>query len=167
MFSSQFLEFYQNYLHAITSGVEPKHYNCDENWHFAIQDEMVSLDDAGTFTVVDLPPGKKALGCKWICQLKFKADGNLEKHKARLVILGNNQTEGIDYNERFTHMAKMVTVRAFLQQVVFLDWEVHQMDVHNVFLHSDLDEKVYLQLPLDFCTADKNWYVDFISLYIA
>ncbi|KAG7539387.1 Reverse transcriptase RNA-dependent DNA polymerase [Arabidopsis suecica] len=157
--SSGFSDNYQAFLLAITSGHEPRSYNeaiLDENWRDAVSDEIVSLEDLGTWTVEDLPPGKKALGCKWVFRLKYKSDGTLERHKARLVVLGNNQTEGLDYTETFAPVAKMVTVRAFLQQVVFLDWEVHQMDVHNAFLHGDLDEEVYMQFPPGFRNGDKS-----------
>lgn len=58
--------------------------------------------------------------------------------------------EGIDYNENFNPASKMVTVRAFLAVGACQNWEVHQMDVHNVFLHSNLDEEVYLKLPHGF-----------------
>ena len=105
----------------------------------AVSDEIISVEKLGTWTVEDLPPGKKALGCKWVFRLKCKSDGTLERHKARLVVLGNKQTEGIDYSETFAPVAKMVIVRVFLQQVVSMEWEVNQMDVHNAFLHGDLD----------------------------
>ncbi|KAG7585027.1 GAG-pre-integrase domain [Arabidopsis thaliana x Arabidopsis arenosa] len=157
--NSQFSTTYQAYLTAISSGHEPQHYNeavLDENWRFAVKDEIVALEDNGTWTVESLPPGKKALGCKWVFRLKFNADGTLERHKARLVVLGNHQTEGIDYEETFAPVAKMITVRAFFQQAASLDWEVHQMDVHNAFLHGDLTEEVYMQFPPGFRTDDKS-----------
>lgn len=157
--SSRFSDNYQAYILAITSGNEPRNYNeamLDDHWKGAVSDEIGSLENLGTWTVEDLPPGKKALGCKWVFRLKYKSDGTLERHKARLVVLGNNQTEGLDYTETFAPVAKMVTVRAFLQQVVSLDWEVHQMDVHNAFLHGDLDEEVYMQFPPRFRTGDKT-----------
>lgn len=122
--SSQFSENYHTYILAITSMIEPKHYNeaiLNENWRFAIKDEIISLQDVGTFSIVDLPPGKKALGCKWVFRLKLRADGDLERHKAHLVIFGNNQKEGIEYNETFVPVAKMIMVQAFIQQVVSLD----------------------------------------------
>ncbi|KAG7567306.1 Reverse transcriptase RNA-dependent DNA polymerase [Arabidopsis thaliana x Arabidopsis arenosa] len=157
--SSQFSEAYQAYVYAISTGIEPHSYKeaiLDENWRCAVSDEIGSLENLGTWTVEDLPPGKKALGCKWVFRLKYNSDGTLERHKARLVVLGNNQTEGIDYSETFAPVAKMVTIRAFLQQVVSLDWEVHQMDVHNAFLHGDLDEEVYMKFPPGFRSDDNH-----------
>lgn len=80
----------------------------------------------------------------------------MERRKSRLVVLGNNQTEGVDYDETFAPVAKMVTIRVFLEQAVSRNWEVHQMDVHNAFLHVDLDEEVYIKLPPRFKTDDKT-----------
>lgn len=122
----------------------------------AIKSEIVACEDNGTWTVEDLPLGKKALGYKWVFRLKFNFDGTLERHKVRLVIIGNHKTEGVEYDETFAHVAKMITIRAFLQQAVSLDWEVHQMDVHNTFLHGDLNGEVCMQFPPGFRTNEKD-----------
>lgn len=107
-----------------------------------MQNEILALEDNGTWTMEYPPPGKKALDCQWLYPIKFFADGCIERLKARLVVFCNHHTEGIDYAETFAQVVKTVIVRAFLAIVASKNWELHQMDVHNAFLHGDLDEEV-------------------------
>lgn len=80
--------------------------------------------------------------------------------------MGNHRGEGINYNETFSLVAKMVTIQALLSFVGVKNWELHQMDVHNAFLHGDLNEEVYMKLPLGFivnkagamCCLKKSFY---------
>ncbi|XP_074304226.1 uncharacterized protein LOC141638943 [Silene latifolia] len=90
---------------------------------------------------------KKVIGNKWVYKVKLRSDGSVERYKARLVVLGNKQEVGIDYYETFAPTAKMVTIRVFLAIVASRRWFMHQMDVHNAFLHGDLEEEVYMKLP--------------------
>lgn len=71
-----------------------------------------------------------------------------------MVVRGDNQKKGIDYNETFAPVAKMVTVWTLLAIAATWSWILHQIDVHNAFLHDDLDEEVYMQLPLGFSCGD-------------
>ncbi|KAL0361118.1 UNVERIFIED_CONTAM: Retrovirus-related Pol polyprotein from transposon RE1 [Sesamum radiatum] len=115
--------------------------------------EIDALERNGTWTIADLPLGKKAIGCKWVYKIKYNSDGTIECFKAYLVVLGNNQVEAVDYHETFAPMAKMISVRTFLAVTAIRNWELHQMDVHNAFLHGDLDEEVYMMLPPDFSSS--------------
>lgn len=116
----------------------------------------MALEDSGTWTIKDLLLGKKEISCKWVFRLKFNADGMLEQYKARLAVLENNLAEEVDFTEIFASVAKIVTVRSFLQQAVSHDWEVHQMDVHSAFLRGDLEEEIYMHFSPGFQKNDKN-----------
>ncbi|KAL1294256.1 hypothetical protein AAHE18_19G129200 [Arachis hypogaea] len=99
--------------------------------------EIQALEVNNTWKLTPLPPGKKALGYKWIYRIKYNSDGSAERFKARLIILGNRQLEVPDYNETFSPVAKMVTIRTTLAVATSRDWELYQMDVPNAFLHDD------------------------------
>ncbi|XP_062099863.1 uncharacterized protein LOC133805717 [Humulus lupulus] len=102
------------FLAAITTCIEPRSFKeamQDEGWHEAMQKEIAALEANGTWEMTVLPPHKKALGSKWVYKIKYHADGQVECLKARLIVFGNRQLEGVDYNETFAPVAKMVTVR--------------------------------------------------------
>ncbi|KAH9774810.1 retrovirus-related pol polyprotein from transposon RE1 [Citrus sinensis] len=119
----------------------------DPKWKVVMNDEMRSLQKNQTWELVDLPPGKKPVGCRWIYTIKYKADGSIKRYKARLVAKGYTQTYGIDYTDTFAPVAKINTIRILLSLAVNLDWPVQQFDVKNAFLHGDLSEEIYMDLP--------------------
>jgi hypothetical protein len=79
--------------------------------------------------------------------VKHKADRSVEGYRVRLVAKGYTQTYGIDYQETFSLVAKLNTVRVLISLAANLDWPLHQFDVKNAFLHGHLEEEVYMDIP--------------------
>ena len=115
--------------------------------------QQIDVLDNNTWELCLLPLDKKALGYKWVYKIKYNADGSIEWFKAHLVTLGNHQVERDDYHETFAPVAKMVIVRTLLTLAAAKGWRLHQMDVHNAFLHGDLHEDIYMKLPPCFHTT--------------
>jgi hypothetical protein len=128
--------------------VEPtcfEHVVGNPKWDNAMDEKMVALDANVTWELVALPKDKKAIGCKWVYKVKHNADGSVNRYKTRLVAKGYAQTYGIDYEETYSQVAKMTTVRAIIAIAATKGWSLHQMDVKNDFLHGDLWEEVYME----------------------
>ncbi|GKC41214.1 putative RNA-directed DNA polymerase [Tanacetum coccineum] len=126
----------------------------DSKWVEAMNNEIEALNRNKTWTIVELPKGRKPIGCKWVWKIKYKSTGEVERYKARLVAKGFGQKEGIDYEETFSPVVKMVTVRCVLTLGVHYDWNVYQLDINNALLYGELIEDVYMTLPEGYFSSD-------------
>uniref|UniRef100_A0A2N9HP48 Integrase catalytic domain-containing protein n=1 Tax=Fagus sylvatica TaxID=28930 RepID=A0A2N9HP48_FAGSY len=114
-------------------------------WQAAMTEELDALSRTRTWDLVDLPPEKSVVGCKWVFKIKTRSDGSIERYKARLVAKGFTQEYGIDYEETFAPVARLSSVRTLLAVAASRQWKLFQMDVKNAFLNGDLSEEVYMQ----------------------
>jgi len=120
-----------------------------DEWKEACQYEIDALAKNGTWTLVELPSGRKTVKSKWV--FKHKADG---RFRARLVAKGFTQIIGIDYDETFSPVARFESLRLLLALAALEDWEIHQMDVKSAFLNGLLDEEIYMEQPQGFIDPD-------------
>jgi hypothetical protein len=139
----------------------------DPKWRKAMQDEYDALIKNKTWHLVPPSQGKNIIDCKWVFKIKRKSDGSVERYKARLVAKGFKQRYGIDYEDTFSPVVKIATVRLVLSVAVSRGWNLRQLDVQNAFLHGVLEEEVYMRQPLGFektsvpnyvCRLDKAIY---------
>ncbi|GKC11224.1 ribonuclease H-like domain-containing protein, partial [Tanacetum coccineum] len=91
-----------------------------------------------------------------IWKIKYKASCEIESYKARLVAKGFSQKEGFDYDESFSLVVKMVTVRCLVSIVVVNGWSLYLLDVNNAFLYGDIIEDVYMTLPDGYTSESKS-----------
>ncbi|GJY78750.1 ribonuclease H-like domain-containing protein, partial [Tanacetum coccineum] len=134
-------------------------------WIESMNNEIEALLRNNTWTVCDLPKGRKPVGSKWLWKIKFKSTGEIERYKSRVVAKGYSQREGFDYSETFSPVVKMSTVRCMLNVAICNGWDLFQLDVNNAFLYGDLTEEVYMTLPPGFdnqngkvCRLNKSLY---------
>nr|GEW88383.1 isochorismate synthase, chloroplastic [Tanacetum cinerariifolium] len=86
-------------------------------------------------------------GYKWIFKKKRKADGTVDKYKARLVIKEFRQREGLDYFDTYSLVTRITSIRMILAIAACRNLEVHQIDVKKEFLNEDLKEEIYMNQP--------------------
>lgn len=128
-------------------------------WLVAIEEEMQALYNNQTWTLVPRPKNVNVIGSKWIFQTKFKEDGSVERHKARLMTQGYSQIEGLDFEETYNPVIKPTTIRVVLAIAVTSSWKIKQLDVKNAFLHGFLNKALYIEQPPRFKSSASPDYV--------
>ena len=109
--------------------------------------------------LVKAPNGIKPVGCKWVYKRKRGIDGKVETFKARLVAKGYTQKEGIDYEEMFSPVAMLKSIKIILSIVAHYDYEIWQMDVKTAFLNGNLEEEIYMMQPEGFIAKNQEHMV--------
>jgi hypothetical protein len=126
-------------------------------WNAAIEAEIKSLKDLGTYELVDRPIDKNIIKSKFVFKIKRKSDDTIDKYKARLVARGFSQIEGIDYFDTTAPVTKMTSLKVLLSIAAINDYEIDQMDVSTAFLIPELTEELYMEQPKGFeAVGSKN-----------
>ncbi|KAI3742551.1 hypothetical protein L1987_60236 [Smallanthus sonchifolius] len=133
--------------------VEPKNVEMalnDNNWIEAMQEELAQFDKLKVWNLVDLPKGAYPIGTKWVFKSKKNDRGVVVRNKARLVVQGFNQQEGIDYTEVYAPVARLEAIRLFLAFASFKGFKVFQLDVKSAFLYGKVKVEVCVCQPPGF-----------------
>ncbi|KAI3684116.1 hypothetical protein L6452_33335 [Arctium lappa] len=136
---------------------EPKTYSMaakDREWVKAMKAELDAIERNQTWSLVDLPVGRKPIGLKWVFKLKRDPSGKILKYKARLVAKGYVQKPGVDFDEVFAPVARLETIRILLALASSRGWTVHHLDVKSAFLNGNLEEEVYVTQPEGYVKAN-------------
>ena len=127
-----------------------------EQWMNAAKDEIQSLEENHTYDIVDRPENVRVIDCGWVFKVKQDENGNIERYKARLVARGNQQVQGIDYNEVFAPVVKYTALRVIIAIAAVMGWAMKQLDVDTAFLNGDVEEEIYMTLPPGFYTEERK-----------
>lgn len=123
-------------------------------WQEAIADEMDSLIRNKTWTLSVPPAGKNVVDSKWVFKIKRGVDGGVCRYKARLVARGFSQRKGFDYEDTYSPVARLTTLRTLLAVANFEDMHLHQLDVKTAFLNGTLDQDIFMRLPDEFAVGN-------------
>jgi hypothetical protein len=127
-------------------------------WYEAAAVEMQAHLDNGTWELVKLPAGRKAIGSKWVFKIKRIADGSIERYKARLVAQGFSQRPSVNFTETFAPTTKWASLRSIFALAAFEDLELESVDISNAYLNGELkDVEVYMKQPEGFEVKDSSW----------
>ena len=120
--------------------------------------ELAGIRRHGTYVLVVCPKGRKPITCRWVYDIKRDAEGKITLFKARLVVHGYKQVEGIDFQKTFSSTIQMRTFRLIVAMSVNLGLKLTQYDISNAFLNGDLEEDVYMETPPGYKDPDgKVW----------
>ncbi|KAA0067545.1 gag/pol protein [Cucumis melo var. makuwa] len=129
----------------------------DKNQWVKVMDlEMEFMYFNSVWELVDLPEGEKPLGCKWIYKRNRDSAWKVQTFKARLVAKGYTQQEGVDYEETFSPIAMLKSIRILLSIAIFYDYEIWKMDVKIAFLNGNLEESIFMSQPEGIITQCKE-----------
>jgi hypothetical protein len=136
-------------LHVVSSDEPSLLDEAEQNphWRRAMLEEMRSIEENGTWYLSELPPGRRAIGLKWGFKVKRDEQGRIVKHMSRLVVKGDAQRRGLDYDEVYVLVAQLDSIRLLIALAAHQSRSIHHIGVKSIFLNGDLMEEVYVEQP--------------------
>ncbi|CAI7921927.1 unnamed protein product, partial [Closterium sp. NIES-53] len=121
-------------------------------WKAGAEKEVNAMRTMGVWDPepVDLPPGKKAIGVRYVFRRKTNKEDKVVQHKVRLVAKGYTQEPEKDYDQVFAPVGKLTSGRVLLAGAVVKGWHVQQEDVDHAYLNAVIQEEVYVRQPEGF-----------------
>jgi len=121
-----------------------------DQWEQSMTTEIKALEQNNTYTLVEPPVNCKPVKNKWVFRIKTNPDGSLDKYKARLVIKGCSLRKGVDFDQTYSPVTRLESVRILLSIAAANDFELYQMDVKSAFLNGELEEDIFMEQPTGF-----------------
>jgi hypothetical protein len=120
-----------------------------------MNDEVKSMLGNNAFTLCDLPPGRKCIGCKWVYRIKHNANNEFERFRARIVAKGFSQKLHIDFEKTYAPVVRIDSIRQLFAIVAFYNLHMVHADVNTAFINGESDVELYLQqIP---CFIDERY----------
>lgn len=129
---------------------EAKNHADANKWLAAMNEELNAHCKNNTWTLAELPAGRKAIKSKWVYKAKKNDMGDIIRYKARIVAKGYAQTYGVDYFDTYAPVVRHDSIRMLMAQAAQNGFKIHQMDAITAFLQGDLEEEIYLMQPEGF-----------------
>ena len=119
-------------------------------WNAAIDTELKTLEEKGTWQLVEKPDDAIPLKNKWVFINKENKEGIVVQNKAQLVVKGCGEHPGFNYIETHSPVVRMESIRAILAIAVTKGLIIQQMDVKGAYLNGILKETIYMRQPKGF-----------------
>ncbi|GKB00853.1 retrovirus-related pol polyprotein from transposon TNT 1-94 [Tanacetum coccineum] len=150
------------YYDAFLTLLEPKNFKqamTEPSWIDAMQEEIHEFERLEVWELVSCPDNMFLIKLKWIYKVKTDESSGVLKNKARLVVQGFRQEEGIDFEESFAPVARIESIRIFVANAAHKNMTIYQMDIKTAFLNGELKEEVYVSQPEGFVDQDNPSHV--------
>ncbi|XP_056695777.1 uncharacterized protein [Spinacia oleracea] len=133
-----------------TSQIEEQTQDVETPEGGTVEEELNEFERNKVWHLEPTPLANRVIGLKWVFRNKQDEHATITRNKARLVVKGYNQQEGIDFEETFAPVARMEAIRILIAFASYMGFKLYQMDVKCAFLNGHLKEEVYVEQPPGF-----------------